>query len=187
LMRASWFLLLFLASLASGQTENASTACSANQRQEPDWRTFTDRTHRFCFQYPPLYRPQKPLRGRYLGPRSKLLLFVANGESPGFTKDGWLQASISVIFSLEAFDLERIVTRAPNGVIKLDPIQVGPYIFHYWGPGGGGVNYPDVYFFNLRGETLQFEFAGPYTGTSKSPDQQTQQIERKVLATFRIF
>ena len=186
-MRVFGFLLLLLTPFTSGQRKNPSSVCRAIQAPQPGWRTFIDRAHRFCLQYPPLYRPQMPPPKRYLRSGSRLVLFVTNGELPGFTKKGWLEASISVIFSSRPFDLERIVVDAPNGAIKLDPVQVGPYTFHYWGPGGGGANYPDVYFFNLRGKTLRFEFDGPYTGTSKSPDEQTTQIERRVLATFRTF
>ena len=186
-MRGLRYFLLLLVSLISGQTQKSLFNCSAYHSPEAGWRTFTDRTHRFCFQYPPVYQPQKPKQKRYLRAGSKLLLFLTNGRPREFSRDGWLEASLSVVFSSETFDLERIVTLAPNGVIKLDPVQVGSYTFHYWGPGGGGANYPDVYFFNLRGKTLWFEFDGPYTGTSKSPDEQTRQLEPKVLATFKAF
>lgn len=111
-----------------------------------------------------------------------------NGKPREFGEHGkWLAAAITVIFSNEVFDLKRIVTYAPNGVTALDPVQVGPFTFYYWGPGGGGVEYPDVYFFNLHGNTLSLGFDGPYTERSKSPHQQTKQIERKVLASFRTF
>jgi hypothetical protein len=181
------FSLCFSGSLLLSRTTKPESSCTSNNAL-PGWHTFTDRVHRFCFQYPPLYRSQKPAPKRYLRPGSKLLLFLANGERPEFTKDGrWLAASISVIFSTEAFDLERIVTYAPNGVIKLDPVQVGSYTFYYWGPGGGGVEYPDDYFFNLHGRTLWLGFDGPYTERSKSPDGTTRQIEKKVLASFRTF
>jgi hypothetical protein len=98
-----------------------------------------------------------------------------------------LATAITIIFSKEPFDLERIVTYAPNGVTALDPIHIGSHIFYHWEPGGGGAQYPDVYFFDLNGNTLRIEFDGHYNPAEKSPDEQTKQIERKVLATFRAF
>ena len=34
--------------------------------------------------------------------------------------------------------------------------------FYYYGPGGGGVEYPDQYFLNLKRKTLLIIFDGPY-------------------------
>lgn len=118
-----------------------------------------------------------------------MLAFFVTATTPQVGQYGeWLAAAITVFFSTEAFDLERIVTYAPTGVIKLDPVHVGSHTFYYWGPGGGGVDYPDSYFFNLNGKTLRFEFDGHYSLSSgKSPDEQTKQIERKVLDSFRSF
>ena len=94
--------------------------------------------------------------------RDQWLYSHANGKPREFGEHGkWLAAAITVIFSNEVFDLKRIVTYAPNGVTALDPVQVGPFTFYYWGPGGGGVEYPDVYFFNLHGNTLSLGFDGP--------------------------
>jgi hypothetical protein len=90
---------------------------------------------------------------------------LANDAPLRFGKHGeWSAASNSVVFSKEAFDLERIVIDAPNGVIA-----------------------PDTYFFNLHGKTLRFAFDGPYNPGEKSPDENTRQIERKVLASFELF
>jgi hypothetical protein len=58
--------------------------------------------------------------------------------------------------------------------------------FYYYGPGGGGVDYPDAYYFGLRGRTFSIDFFGPYTG-DKTPAAVTKQIEPKVLASFRPF
>ena len=128
------------------------------------------------------------MRKGYLRPGSELLAFFVSRQTPRIGQHGeWLAAAITAIFSKEPFDLERIVTYAPNGVIALNPVRVGPHTFYYWGPGGGGVQYPDVYFFDLNGKTLWIEFHGHYNSVEKSPDEQTKQIERKVLATLRVF
>ena len=179
-------LLCFAVPHAFGRTADKSSPCSANDLQ-PGWLTFLDRVHGFCFEYPPLYRSEKPTRKRYLRPGSELLAFFVGGQTPQIGQHGeWLVSAITVIFSKEPFDLKRIVTDAPNGVIALDPVHVGSYTFYYWGPGGGGTNYPDVYFFDLNGKTLRIEFDGHYNPGEKSPDEQTKQIERNVLASFHV-
>ena len=52
--------------------------------------------------------------------------------------------------------------------------------------GGGGVEYPDQFFFNLKGKTLYIVFDGPYIN-DKTPADETKKIEEKVLASFRTF
>ena len=53
-------------------------------------------------------------------------------------------------------------------------------------PGGGGVQYADEYFFNLRGKTLTITFDGPYDG-GKTPSAETKKLELEILATFSVF
>ena len=54
-----------------------------------------------------------------------------------------------------------------------------------YGSGGGGAQYPDQVFFNLKGKTLYIVFDGPYDG--RSPTRETEQIESEMLASFRTF
>lgn len=51
---------------------------------------------------------------------------------------------------------------------------------------GGGVSYPDGYYFNLKGKILLIDFDGPYEN-DKTPTPATKEMERKLLATFRVF
>ena len=55
-----------------------------------------------------------------------------------------------------------------------------------YGPGGGGVSYPDGYYFNLHGKILVIDFDGPYEN-DKTPTPETKKMELKVLASFREF
>jgi len=60
------------------------------------------------------------------------------------------------------------------------------YTFYYTGPGGGGVDYSDDYLFNLHGKLLHIEFDGPYVDDNH-PAPKVQELEPKLLATFRVF
>jgi hypothetical protein len=44
-------------------------------------------------------------------------------------------------------------------------VKVGENVFYYYGRGGGGVPYPDEYFYNLDGNILGISFDGaiPFT------------------------
>ena len=65
-----------------------------------------------------------------------------------------------------------------------EPIKIGRYTFYYYGPGGGGVCYPDEYFFNLRGKTLNIDFDGPCRN-DKTPTPEIKEIERRLLSCSR--
>jgi hypothetical protein len=83
--------------------------------------------------------------------------------------------------------LQSFVKTAPTGYeTPPEPVHVGQYTFYYYGPGGGGVQYPDKYFFNLWGKTLYITFDGPYVG-DKTPSAETKKLESEILATFSTF
>jgi hypothetical protein len=85
------------------------------------------------------------------------------------------------------FDLESFIKGAPTGSESPpEPVKIGDYTFYYYGPGGGGVCYPDQYFFNLLRKTLTIDFDGPCRN-DKTPTPETKEIERRLLATFRTF
>ena len=60
----------------------------------------------------------------------------------------------------------------------------GQNAFYYYGPGGGGVNYPDQYFYNLDNKLLMFVFDGPYEN-DKTPSVAAKQMEDQILSTFK--
>jgi hypothetical protein len=87
----------------------------------------------------------------------------------------------------EEFRTDTLVRMAPTGIDSPpEPFQIGKDTFYYYGPGGGGVTYPDVYYFNLRGKILATGFDGPYEN-SKTPTPETKQMEQKVLKSFQEF
>lgn len=65
-------------------------------------------------------------------------------------------------------------------------IQIGAHTFYYYGTGGGGVNYPDDYLDDLNGSIQEISFDGPYPPGSKSPSEETEQMEKKILESFRL-
>ena len=77
--------------------------------------------------------------------------------------------------------------KGPTGIdYPPEPVGIGNHTFYYWGPGGGGVSYPDQYFFNLRGTELSFAFDGPYEN-DKTPTERAKKMERMLLASLREF
>jgi len=87
----------------------------------------------------------------------------------------------------QPFNLESLVAGAPTGIEDPpEPKQFGSETFYYYGPGGGGAEYPDQYFYNLQGRPLEIAFDGPYV-RSKTPSQETKDNEEILLQTFRTF
>jgi hypothetical protein len=167
-------LLLAAAVSAFGQTPEAkSVPCDARSAPK-GWRTYVDRTHGFCFRYPPIYkRVPNQVHKEWL-PTFHLVTFQRLHSD----------AHIFVSMDGKAFDSQRFVETAPTGIDSPpEPIHIGQYTFYYYGPGGGGVEYADAYFFNLRGKTLTITFDGPYDG-DKTPSAETKKLEREILATF---
>jgi hypothetical protein len=98
-----------------------------------------------------------------------------------------VEASIYITFEDKAFDLQSLVARAPTGYDSPpEPAPAGPNTFYYYGPGGGGVDYADQYFFDLKGKTLYISFSGPYVN-DKTPSSETKALEPKLLASLRTF
>src|SRR6266851_2033825 len=142
------------------------------------WGTYVDRIHGFCFRYPPIYKRVPNAINKLQTATFHLVTFRRLHSD----------AHLFVAFDDDTpFDLQSFVKTAPTGLESPpSPIHVGEYTFYYYGPGGGGVSYPDTYFFNLRGKTLYITFAGPYIN-DKTPSAETKKLERELLATFRLF
>jgi hypothetical protein len=107
-----------------------------------DRRTFIDRTHRFCLQYPPIYIVVRDTsqRGSIVALQAQREIYV------------WLDKR----FKLEQLDE---ISRSGN---PPEPTKINGVTFYYVGPGGGVVDYSDDFLFNLRGKILHIEFDGPY-------------------------
>ncbi len=146
----------------------------------PGWKTYLDKVHGFSFAYPAIYKRicwqntndqdanKAAAEGRWVGLRHQ------RGD-----------ASIDFYLENDRFDLDGLTKHAPTGYDSPPPaVQEGDNTFYCYGPGGGGVQYADQFFFNLKGKTLYIVFDGPYV--DKTPTDETKEIEAKMLATFRI-
>ncbi len=157
------------------------------------WQTYVDRSHGFCFSYPPTYTPvAQPWLKIYTNAPDKSALErlrKAAQEHRLLRLQNKQDTSAGIIVSLddEPFDLESFVAGAPTGIDSPpERKQIGPEIFYYYGPGGGGVEYADQYFFDLKGKTLRIIFDGPYIN-DKTPSPETKALEERLLETFRTF
>lgn len=108
------------------------------------------------------------------------LLYLSTGT-------GQNQGSILVLLDRRHFSLGTLETlHAHTGLVEPDKIQFGAHTFYLYSGGGGGVTYPDDYLYNLKGSILEISFGGPCPPGSKSPSKKTQEIEKKVLESFRV-
>ena len=69
----------------------------------------------------------------------------------------------------------------PSGEIK-----AGENTLYFYGPGGGGVCYPDMYYFDLKGKTLRIIFDGPCINDT-TPSPESKKIQAQILATLQTF
>jgi hypothetical protein len=153
------------------------------------WVTFVSRTHNFCFEYPPQYGSKTtPSFKPYIRPDTELLAILHNATPRAFDKGGrWAAASIIIMLSKTPFSFDYLLKFAPNGPVAPTRIQVDSHIFYFWGAGGGGANYPDIYQFDLRRRTLTLMFDGPYDRGEKQPTKETHQMELELLKSLRVF
>lgn len=166
-----FFLLVVACWPAFGQTSGTKSSRCDLQKVRKGWQTYVNREHRFCVNIPFSYkRVNNP-------PTYDLFRFKLLSSD----------ATISVSFSDEPFDLQSFVKNAPTGVDSPpEPFQAGQNTFYYYGPGGGGVTYPDGFFFDLRGKVLVIAFDGPYIH-DKTPSPETKKLETEILATVSTF
>jgi len=163
-------LLVSLPALA--QKSGTSPCATAAESETSRWHVYIDRDHRFCFRYPGSYTPVARPKSMCRGPK------LESQKSGG---------SMGVCVLDEDFRPAALVKMAPTGFDSPpEPLRMGKNTFYYYGPGGGGVSYPDGYYFNLRGKILVIDFDGPYEN-DKTPTAETKRMETKVLASFRQF
>ena len=134
------------------------------------WKTYTDHLHCFSISYPPDYK-------RVVNPSDRVGLIRLQYRR--------LNAYLFIYASDERFDLQEFAKRS-GFITPPSPVEVGDETFYVYGPGGGGVCYADRYFFNLRGNTLSVDFAGPCVN-SKTPTEEIKTLEPLVLGSLRVF
>jgi hypothetical protein len=147
-------------------------------------KRYVDNSLGFELSYPASYRvtdlPCRFATGFALeGFQSLLYVSTGTGRNHG---------NILLILDRRHFSLATLQTvHAHTGWVKPDRIQIGKLTFYYYGVGGGGVAYPDDYFYDLGGAILEISFDGPYPTNSKTPSVATKQMERRVLESLRLF
>jgi hypothetical protein len=131
------------------------------------WKQYEDRRNRFNFSYPPIFVEKHV------------------GDSLELSNSFFSETLISVHIGSK-WNLESYAGKGPTGIEDPpEPQKIGTNVFYYWGPGGGGVSYPDQYYYNLNGKELYFGFDGPYIN-DKTPCDWMKSIEKKILESFHV-
>ncbi len=157
-----------------------------------DWKPYVNQKYRFCFSYPPSYEPvAEPWALKEytndLDYSRQLQKQAEEGRLFRLENSQVADAGILVELRTEPFDLQGLVKEAPTGgESPPEPRSFGGQTFYYYGPGGGGVCYPDTFYYNLNSKALSISFMGPCVG-DKTPTLATKKIEEKLLPTFRAF
>lgn len=157
-----------------------STFKYAEKDETADWKTYKNDKYGFEIKYPNIYK--------FTAPPDE---FVEYQKSRGITYLAYLfrtdaNASISIWSTNINFNLQDIKQRfAPTGNESFpEQVTAGQNTFYFYGAGGGGVSYPDYYFYNLNGKILIVAFDGPYIN-DKTPSQEIKQLEPQILSTFK--
>ncbi len=163
-------LITLLATVAAAQRRNLQQ--SLEERFQKQWG--------FTVSYPATYRIATTpceLAQWAAGHGLQTLFYVSSSAG---------ESNIYVALDRKRFNLENLKWYAHTGEIAPQPIEIGKYTFYYYGPGGGGVTYPDLYLYNLHGRILLIQFDGPYPPNSKTPSDRTKRVEKQVLQSFRL-
>ncbi len=164
--------LFILAAVAPARGQSRAAKLDAVEKQL-HWHKYVNQRYGFSFWYPDTYRPVPlPPVTRQASEYAKWsLLLLQRRDNP--------DAYIWVGISLEPF---RLYPGA--GDVMPSRQLIGHHVF-YDGMGGSmGVGFNDFYDLNLRGKTLRFAF-GP--DDRVNPNEETKQLEPKLLKTFRTF
>lgn len=162
----------------------------------PGWHVFVDHKDRFCFEYPPKYKPAPTVWAPDVshGLATEFLGRLTTKPTP---MEGASEPDVAAIYIFGfqiPFQPDSLTKFAPTGDEDNPPkhIHAAHKDFYYYGAGGGGVFYPDAFYFGLNSQLFSIDFEGPYTCPQpycalKSPNATTQKIEPQVLASFRSF
>src|SRR5690242_1115019 len=124
---------------------------------ENGWKQFLDKAHGLCFWYSPVYTIDHERRSAAQNKDGEVIVTLRTTSLPrGAHGDDKFWPAITVLLYRENFELRQLSVHAPTGEQQPPAInQFGPNKFYYYGKGGGGVAYPDVFYFNLRGQVLK--------------------------------
>jgi len=187
-----WFGLSLIVSSSWPLAQASERSPCDQQPTRAGWHVFVDYKDRFCFEYPPKYHvaPAVFAPGVSSGGAHRFIARLTTKPSPaeGASAADPMTATINIYAYGMPFRPTKLNFFAPTGLQDIPPqrIQAAHGEFYYYGPGGGGVDYPDDFFFGVRGRTFSIEFTGPYS-RDKTPDAVTKEVEPEVLESFRSF
>ncbi len=145
---------------------------SVSVDQTADWATHSSTEYGFEIKYPPYYT-----KSGGMGVGDTLLVSFANSQAI---------ANFNISLGKNSFSMVNLRKYAPTGLEDIDPVlkTINGKSFYYYGPGGGGVNYPDQFFYDANGKIFVFTFIGPYEN-DKTPSPATKTLETQILSTFK--
>ena len=146
------------------------------------WKTYINEKYRFCFSYPATYAPiAEPWLEKYAvaGENSREVQELVQEKRYFILQDTQQSgALVSVAVDNETFDLQNLARSAPTGIEDPpEPKLFSNQVFYYYGPGGGGVDYADRFFYDLKCKTLIFAF-GPPSDNNVTSDRTRQSSRR---------
>lgn len=165
------------------QLSKLSDQSTASTTDKTDnWKTYTNDKFGFEFKYPENYRlsADQGFSDNDLYAKSPQIL-------AGLVKfDIEKNFLFKVMVDFSQFSVDYLKNYAPTGSENIPPARqtINAKDFYYYGPGGGGVRYPDIYFLSLNNRMLIFSFGGPYEN-DKTPTLEAKKVQHQILSTFK--
>jgi hypothetical protein len=158
------------------QRQIEPTAIPSATPTSTSWTTYQNAIYQFEFQYPTIFVHQKT--------NNEEKIYNNNIRLADFkTADG---KELTILLDKNNFSVDYLKKYAPTSSENFNPeLQtIDNNLIYYYGPGGGGVCYPDQYFINLSDQILIFNFTG--CDNDKTPSEKIKTIEKQILSTLKI-
>lgn len=160
-------LAIFVSSWARVHTADTDT-----EAPQAHWHKYVNKEFRLSFLYPDSYKPtvnDNRCQDNYY--RRYLLCLAPNGGADSVI-------SVTVIIAAPFH------VSSGSGDVMPTRQRIGRHVFYCAVVGSMGVGFSDSCVLNLRGKTLQFQFAAM---DGLSVNDKTKQLEATMLKTLRIF
>lgn len=138
--------------------------------------SYRNDVYKFSFDYPNVYKLQD-IGGSATSSDGKKIIASFAGKKEQY---------IEVIFDSSTFSTENLKKYASTGNEDFPPTPVAGIStqFYYYGPGGGGVCYPDQYFTKLNNGILIFRFLG--CEDDKTPSATVKSYALQIMKSFKL-